>query len=117
MITVAVLTIIVSIAIPAYNGYVREARIVAARVNIEPLRLALEDHWLDNGVFIEGNWIPGGAQSLGSGNSLGWKPDGDENLFNYNVAFVGGSDQVITITVTHRGQTDEPQSVSINRLP
>ena len=117
MIAIAVLTIVISIAIPAYNGYVREARIAAARINIEPLRLALEDHWLDNGAFVEGTWIPGGAQTLAASNILGWQPDGDENLFDYDVAFVGGSNQVVTITVTHRGQTDEPQSISINRLP
>ncbi len=117
MITIAILSIIVAIAIPAYNGYVREARLTSARINIEPLRLALEDHWLDNGAFVQGEWIPGqsGNQTLADSNVLGWHPDGDKGKYDYSVSFVGGSNQVINITVTHKDQTDEPQWVIVNR--
>ena len=115
LVAIAILTVLAGIAIPAYNGYIREARITSARINIEPLRLALEDYWLDNGAFVEGVWTSG-SQTLSSG-ALGWSPDGDESKFDYDVAFVGGSNQVITITVTHRDQTDKPQSVVVNRIP
>ena len=115
VIVIAILTVIAGIAIPAYNGYIREARITSARINIEPLRLALEDHWLDNGVFVEGVWTSG-SQTLQSG-ALGWSPDGDRDGYDYSVSFVGGSNQVINITVTHREQADEPQWVIVNRIP
>ena len=70
MIAIAILTVIAGIAIPAYNGYIREARINAATANIEPLRIALEDFWLDNGTYGVRNpevWVPGGANTLSTG--------------------------------------------------
>ena len=117
MITVAILTVIAGIAIPAYNGYIREARLTTARINIEPLRLALEDYWLDNGAFVEGAWVPSGTQTLAAGNVLSWRPDGDGDKYDYSVSFVGGSTQVVNITVTHKDQTDEPQWIIVNRIP
>ena len=116
MIVIAILTVIAGIAIPAYNGYIREARLTAARINIEPLRLALEDYWLDNGEFVADAVWTSGSQTLNSG-ALGWSPDGDKNSFDYKIERVSGSNQVVTITVTHRQQTDQPQSVTINRIP
>ena len=117
MIVIAILSVIAAIAIPAYNGYVREARISSARINIEPLRLALEDFWLDNGAFVEGEWIPSGTQTLAASNVLSWRPDGDGDKYDYSVSFVGGSTQVVNITVTHKDQTDEPQWIIVNRIP
>ncbi len=52
MITVAILSVIVAIAIPAYNGYITEARLSTARSNMDSLRLFLEDHRLDNGTYV-----------------------------------------------------------------
>ena len=117
MIVIGILSIIAAIAIPTYNGYVREARITSARINIEPLRLALEDFWLDNGAFVEGEWIPSGTQTLAASNVLSWRPDGDGDKYDYSVSFVGGSTQVVNITVTHKDQTDEPQWIIVNRIP
>ena len=119
MIVIDILSIIAAIAIPTYNGYVREARITSARINIEPLRLALEDFWLDNGAFVAGSWTAGealGNQTLFDSNLLGWSPDADGNKYDYSVT-VGSNNQVATITVTHTDQTDEPQSVIVNRTP
>ncbi|MCB1873657.1 MAG: prepilin-type N-terminal cleavage/methylation domain-containing protein [Gammaproteobacteria bacterium] len=99
MIAVAILTIIAGIAIPAYNGYIREARISAAAANIEPLRIALEDYWLDNGTYNvgSGSWTPGGNVLLP--NTLNWQPDpGDKNMFNYSVTSNANS---YSISVTH----------------
>ncbi|MCB1863190.1 MAG: prepilin-type N-terminal cleavage/methylation domain-containing protein [Gammaproteobacteria bacterium] len=101
MIAVAILTIIAGIAIPAYNGYIREARISAAAANIEPLRIALEDYWLDNATYGTRNpevWVPGGANSLLTGD-LAWQPDpGDKNMFSYSVTSNANS---YSISVTH----------------
>jgi prepilin-type N-terminal cleavage/methylation domain-containing protein len=101
MITIAILTVLAGIAIPAYNGYVREARINTANANIEPLRIALEDFWLDNGEYGTRNpetWIPGGTQTLESG-TLNWRPDpGDKGMFNYSVTSTSNS---YSISVSH----------------
>ena len=105
MITIAILVVIVGIAIPAYNGYIREARLGAARANIEPLRLALESHWLDNTVYVAGDWDPNGSKTLE--NTLDWKPDGDKDLFVYNVTPINGG-AAYTISVWHKSIPGEP---------
>jgi type IV pilus assembly protein PilE len=112
MIVVAVLSVIAAIAVPAYNGYIREARLGAARTNIEPLRLALEDYWLDNSTYadVDGlKWDPANSDDgLYTGN-LGWKPDGDEDRFKYEVT---ASTNSYTITVTHYDLPSEGQVFS-----
>lgn len=111
MIAIAILTVVVGIAIPAYNGFVRESRINAATANIEPLRIALEDYWLDDhgdgyGVRNPEVWIPGGVNTLTTG-SLGWQPDpGDKNMFSYSVTSTANS---YSISVTHILEPDATQ--------
>ena len=102
MIVVAIIAIISAIAIPAYNNYIRESQFTAAKANVEPLRLMLEDYWLDNSTYadIDGDvWIPSGAQTLESG-QLGWRPDGDNEGYSYAVTSTTNS---YTIVVTHLG--------------
>lgn len=110
MIAIAILSVIAAIAIPAYNGYIREARINAAIANIEPLRIALEDFWLDNGTYgvrAPEVWVPGGANSLESG-TLGWRPDaGDKNMFTYSVTSNATS---YSISVAHLQLPNEIQT-------
>jgi type IV pilus assembly protein PilE len=113
MIVVAVLAIIVSIAIPAYEGYIREARLGVARSNAEPLQIALEDYWLDNGTFAEWDgkdWDPTGAASDPTSlkDDLGWEPEGDENKVIYHV---DASVNSYTVTVTHVDLPGEPIEV------
>ena len=98
-----------AVAIPAYNGYVREARLGAARANIEPLRLALEDSWLDSdtGTYagLAGTWDPDGAKTLE--NTLGWQPDGDADLYVYKVETFNNHTG-FTITVQHKSLSGDP---------
>ena len=48
MIAVAILAIVAAIAIPAYNGYIRESRLGAMRMNLDTLRIAVEGYKLDS---------------------------------------------------------------------
>ena len=105
MVAVAIIAIVAAIAIPSYTGYITTSRNAAARANIEPLRLALEDFWLDNGTYdfddlddSGGDWThdPDGDQDFGN---LGWSPDGDDNNFVYELTVSGAN--AFTITVTH----------------
>ncbi|EGW54748.1 type IV pilin protein [Candidatus Endoriftia persephonae] len=101
MITIAIITIISAIAIPAYNGYIEEARFSAARMNAEPLRLALEDYFLENNTYIAGSWeADGNPIDLQTGN-LAWHPDGDGNNYNYSVAALNAdiaTGYILTVT-------------------
>ena len=98
MVAVAIISIVAAIAIPSYTGYITTSRNAAARANIEPLRLAQEDYWLDNGTYVAGAWSEAGAKTLESG-VIGWRPDGDEGNFVYAVTVSGTN--AFTITVNH----------------
>lgn len=87
MIVVAILSIIAAIAIPAYNGYIREAKLGAARQNIDSLRLFLEDYYLENGTYKAGggtSFTQYGATTQIETN-FNWTPDGDQGLYSYQV--------------------------------
>jgi len=107
MIVVAILAIVASIAIPLYSGYTKEAKLGVAQSSAAPLKIALEDYWLDNGTFadIDGDkWDPGGDKTLEAG-SLGWSPSGAEDKIIYEVS---SSVNSYTITVTHVDLPGEP---------
>jgi type IV pilus assembly protein PilE len=106
MIVVAIVAILGAISIPVYNNYVETAQGAAARANVESLRLALENHFLDNRTYVAGDWIPSGANTLETG-ALGWHPDGDDSNYNYNVAVgpTGSIANSYVITVTDRNNT------------
>ena len=48
MIVVAILAIISAIAIPAYTGYIKTAKLTEAQNNLAALRLAEEEFFLEN---------------------------------------------------------------------
>jgi len=111
MTVVAILSILVMIAIPAYRGYVTTARQAAALANIEPLRLALEDYRLDHmdTGYADANglvWSPTGSKTLETG-ALGWKPDGDKDQYTYAVTATATT---YTITVTPIGHSSDAQT-------
>jgi type IV pilus assembly protein PilE len=111
MISVAVLSILAMLAIPAYQGYISTGRQATARANIEPLRIAIEDYRLDNMAAgytaLNGlKWEPTGTKTLETG-VLGWKPDGDRDEYNYAVTATATG---FTITVTPIGHTSDAQT-------
>ena len=58
MIVVAILAIISAIAIPAYTGYIKTAKLTEAQNNLAALRLAEEEFFLENNTYF------GGANTL-----------------------------------------------------
>ena len=58
---------------------------------MEPLRLALEDYYLDNETYKAGNktslkWTHGTPGTANAGmTALGWSPDGDQGRYDYAV--------------------------------
>lgn len=97
MMVIAILAVITAIAIPAYNGYIKEARLGSARSNADTLRISLEDWRLDNGTYQ----VNGTSFSPESEAQLGWSPDGDNNAYTYQV--VDASTNSYTINVTFSG--------------
>jgi prepilin-type N-terminal cleavage/methylation domain-containing protein len=97
MIVVAILTIIAAIAIPAYNGYIREAKLGVARQNMDTLRLFLEDYYLENGTYKAGgssSFTQYGATTEIEDN-FNWTPDGDQGLYSYLVTATTNSYDIL----------------------
>lgn len=86
MITIAILSIVAAIAIPAYNGYIREGHLTALRANMPGLRTVIEDFRLENGSYgATGNLV--GLAAIDA--RYGWEPGSDISRYAYTVAVVG----------------------------
>jgi type IV pilus assembly protein PilE len=96
MIAIAILAIITVIAIPAYNGYVREAQLATARANADSLRVFLEDWRLENNTYQVGGLADYDPEAAAQ---LGWSPDGDQDLYTY--AIVGANATNYTLNVIY----------------
>lgn len=54
MVTIAILGIIVSVAIPAYTNYVTRGKITEATVQLSGLRVTMEQYYQDNRTYLSG---------------------------------------------------------------
>lgn len=96
MIVVAIVAILASVALPAYNDYVRRGQLPEAATNLASYRIKMEQYYQDNRVYGSGTC----ANLAGT-----WKnftPDG-KTFFQYDCALTdagsgAGSGYVITAT-------------------
>jgi prepilin-type N-terminal cleavage/methylation domain-containing protein len=88
MITVAVLVTIVGIAIPLYQGYLREGHYAAMRTTINQLRTPIEDRRLEDGGYGATGTLPGFA-AISARFPL--DPDIDFAPYDYSVEVVSAT--------------------------
>lgn len=100
MVTIAIISILAGIAIAAYNGYVREAKLGTAKINADSLKIFLEDYRLDYNTYkVAGLTSLNETQLL---NNLGWSPDGDSIVGNDPFTYtVSVTDNTYDILVEH----------------
>ena len=94
MITIAILGIIASIALPAYTGYIKTAKLQEAHNNIAALRIAQEEFFLENNAYFGG----AGTAAVETASGGLWKAaKGSESAvaFNYVVTATATSWSVI----------------------
>ncbi len=83
MITIAVLSVITAIAIPAYRGYVREGHFTTMRATLDGMRTPIEDYRLENGNYgVTGSLA--GVAAIDA--RFGWEPTGDITAYTYTVS-------------------------------
>ncbi|MCP5298366.1 MAG: prepilin-type N-terminal cleavage/methylation domain-containing protein [Chromatiaceae bacterium] len=82
MITVAILSVIVAIALPAYNGYIREGHFTTIRATMNGMRTAVEDYRLENGNYGSNDTLAGVAAITAR---FGWTPSGDTSAYTYTL--------------------------------
>lgn len=86
MITIAIITTLTAIAIPIYDGYIREGHLTTMRSTMNGLRTPVEDFRLDNGGYgATGNLV--GVAAIDA--RFGWEPGGDTAAYTYTVAVTG----------------------------
>jgi len=81
MIAVAILAIISAIAIPAYEGYIRDSRLGAMRMNLDTLRIAVEAFRLDDTSGTYGSKTTLNLTQIFD--RYGWRPEGDSGAYVY----------------------------------
>jgi len=85
MVTIAIVSVLAAIAIPAYNGYIKTAKMAEAKTNLSALRLAQEEYFLENNTYFFGN----NTAELESESEGLWKASDDTN-FDYVVTTSSG---------------------------
>ena len=92
MIAVAIMSVIAVIAIPAYNGYITEARIATAQSNMNSLKLFLEDYRLDNGCYTLDCGAATSYTTVAAINTaFGWDPRKDDIGLSYALSVTNTS--------------------------
>ena len=116
MITAAVMAMLAAIAIPSYTGYIDSSKHGAALTNAELMQPFVDNYFYENGTYLAGTYDPGGDVTI-LPNAFGWRPDGDNNQYKYNVAACGAGtiNECYTITVTYL--PDPAITESITKLP
>ncbi|MGB5456992.1 MAG: prepilin-type N-terminal cleavage/methylation domain-containing protein [Gammaproteobacteria bacterium] len=116
MVTVGIIGVLAAIAMPAYHGYIELGERTTTQENAEQLAIFLDNYFYENGTYIAASYDPGGDTTT-LPNALGWRPDGDNDAFRYNIASCGTGtiNECYTITVTYLMDTSIQQTIT--KLP
>ena len=96
MITIAILAIVSSIAIPAYTGYLSTARMTEAKNNIAALKLAEEEFFIENNRYFYDT--SDDNANLASASQGLWSPSAGESGnvdFTYTISGAGTSYSIL----------------------
>ena len=113
MVTVAIVGLLASIAIPTYNDYIVTSQQGTARANAEQLALFEEAYFYENDGYLAGTFVPGGTDTLTG--PLEWVPSGDRDIFKYVVttgSCTAPVTQCYSITVTMLADATITQTIS-----
>ena len=98
MIAIAIIAIITTIAIPLYNGYIREGHLTSMRSTMNGLRTIMEDFRLENGTYG-----PGASGLTAIDSTYGWNPSGDPNAYSFTVSATTNTYSVWAILNSNTG--------------
>jgi type IV pilus assembly protein PilE len=113
MVTVGIIGVLAAIAVPSYHGYIELGERSATQENAEQLALFLDNYFYENGTYLPGTY-EAGVDTTTLPNNLGWRPDGDNDAFRYNISACGTGtiNECYTITVTYLPDPSIQQSIT-----
>ena len=82
MITVAIMGVLAAISIPAFTGYISTSRNTEGWNNLAAIKLAQEEHFLENNSYFDG----GNITAIESNSKGLWKATGSDGVFNFSYA-------------------------------
>ncbi|MCP5313070.1 MAG: prepilin-type N-terminal cleavage/methylation domain-containing protein [Chromatiaceae bacterium] len=98
MVTIAVISVIASIAIPMYRSYTLEGHFATLQTSLDGLRTPMEEFRLENGSYgTAGNLV--GIQNIAAqyngcptcSGRFNWEPANKSNAYNYTVAVISST--------------------------
>ena len=112
MITLAILGVVASIAIPAYNGYITTAKMTEAKNNLAALRLAQEENFLENNSYFFG-----ATTALVKSNSNGlWAPaKGADGFINFKYEVTNAATWTAKATGDRAGTSTLNETITITK--
>ena len=96
MVTMAILGVITAIAVPAYNGYIRTAKLSEAQNNLAAIRLAQEEFFLENNRYFFG----ANAAALKTDSGDLWTATKGSDGYNFDYVVTLSSSPSWTATAT-----------------
>ncbi len=111
MITVAIIGVLATIAVPAYDNYIRTSQFATAKQNAVTLAGFEDAYFYENDKYLAGTYVPG-TNGLAA---LEWAPTGDNDNFKYAVTggtCADGINECYIITVTLISDPTISQTVS-----
>ena len=112
LISMAILGILAAVAIPAYNGYIKVAKMSEAHNNLAALRLAEEENHLENNSYFFGNST---AEVETNSNGLWSATKGSDGFVNFDYVVTASSGWTATATGDRAGTSIFDVVVSISK--
>ena len=95
LVSMAILGILAAIAMPAYNGYIKVAKMSEAHNNLAALRLAEEENYLETNSYFFGNDT---AEVASNSNGLWSAAKGSDGFVNFDYVVINSAGWSATAT-------------------
>lgn len=111
MVTIAIVSVLASIAIPAYTGYIKTSKMSEANYNLAALRLAQEEYFLENNDYFYG------ATTLLLESASGglWKATKGSDGFLFNYVVTASDGWTATATGNSSGTSVYGETITFTR--
>ncbi len=99
LIAIAIISIFITSGLNYYHHYIKETHLNVAKMNMQSLRVFLEDYYLRYGTYLTAK-----EQNIYNKAELythfGWQPEGDNNQYTYTVITTNQSWDIVVTRIS-----------------